>query len=94
VTANAGKTKATTELEKNIIDTKKSAADIVEKLQSLMNVAFCYSNDTRKQRKAQTDSHITGRIVEYFKVVFRDDHGQSYIIKSDFCPGLVEFFKT
>ena len=27
-------------------------------------------------------------------MVYRDDHGQSFLIKSDFCDGLIEFFRS
>jgi len=61
------------------INSKRHIDDIVEQLFSIINIFVCYSNDQRKLRKKQSDPHIINRITEFYKVMFRDEHGQPVI---------------
>ena len=58
-----------------------------------MDLCFCYSKDHRRQQKFLTDPTVVRRVADHFIVIYLDLHGQSFILKEDFGPGLVEFFR-
>lgn len=76
-----------------VISTKKFFAEVMELFEAITSMYFCYQNDVTRQKKKRTDPAVIKRMQEYFKIVFADEHGESFFNKQFFKEGLLEFFK-
>ena len=79
--------------QNKVIGTKKYFAEVMELLEAITSMYFCYQNDVTRQKKKRTDPAVIKRMQDYFSIVFSDDHGESYFTKQLFKEGLLEFFK-